>query len=68
MKPRLTALEIGDAARVLSAASGERITADMIQRDLKAGAPPNPDGSINLIEYAGWVIKQSHGGKQLQFP
>jgi len=63
MKALLTALEISVAAHALSVASGERITADMIQRDLNAGAPHNPDGSINLIEYAGWVLKQSHGGK-----
>lgn len=53
-----TALPVVDAARLLSAAGGTRVTAEMIQADIDAGAPTNADGSINLVQYAAWLIKE----------
>lgn len=46
-----TALSVTDAARLLSAASGQPIAVEMIQADLDAGAPANPNGTINLVWY-----------------
>ena len=31
---------------------------EMIATDLASGAPQNPDGTINLIEYAAWLAKE----------
>ncbi len=56
-----TALPVADAARLLSAAGGARVTAEMIQADIDAGAPTNADGTINLIQYAAWLIKEMSG-------
>ncbi|MCK6458137.1 MAG: hypothetical protein L6Q92_16605 [Phycisphaerae bacterium] len=56
-----TALPVADAARLLSAAGGTRVTAEMIQLDIDAGAPTNADGTINLIYYAAWLIKEMSG-------
>ena len=53
-----TALPIAHAARMLSAAGGQRVTAEMIQADLDAGAPTNADGTINLVQYAAWLVKE----------
>ena len=53
-----TALSIENAARLLTAASGRTISTDMISRDTDAGAPLNPDGTINLIHYAAWLAKE----------
>jgi hypothetical protein len=63
-KPALnpTALPVADAARLLSAAGGQRVTADMIQADIDAGAPTNGDGTMNLIYYAAWVVKEMARG------
>jgi hypothetical protein len=53
-----TALPVADAARLLSAAGGQLVTAEMIQTDIDAGAPTNADGSINLVHYAAWLIRE----------
>jgi len=58
MKPRIVALSVTDVARVLSAASGEKILPSMIEQDLRQGAPQNGDGSINLIEYTAWLVRE----------
>jgi hypothetical protein len=59
-KPALnpTALPVADAARLLSASGGQRVTAEMIQADIEAGAPTNGDGTINLVQYAAWLVKE----------
>jgi hypothetical protein len=49
------ALPLADAAKVLSAAGGQRVTIEMLQEDVAAGAPTNADGSINLLHYAAWL-------------
>jgi hypothetical protein len=41
---------------------GERVTEEMIRADLAAGAPKNPDGTINLVHYAAWLVKERSGG------
>ena len=59
-KPTLnpTALHVADAARLLSAAGGQRVTAEMIQADVDAGVPTNSDGTINLVHYAAWLVRE----------
>ena len=52
------ALPIAEAARMLSAAAGRSVTPDMIEADIAAGAPTNPDGTINLVRYAAWLVKE----------
>ncbi|MCK6458236.1 MAG: hypothetical protein L6Q92_17115 [Phycisphaerae bacterium] len=52
---------MADAARLLSAAGGTRVTAEMIQADVDAGAPTNADGTINLVQYAAWLVKEASG-------
>lgn len=51
------ALPLAEAAAVLSRLAGQPITEDMLRRDIAAGAPANPDGSINLVEYAAWLVE-----------
>ena len=53
-----TALSVADAARVLSAAGGQPVTAEMLERDVDAGAPTNPDGTISLVSYAAWLVRE----------
>jgi hypothetical protein len=63
-KPALnpTALPVADAARLLSAAGGQRVTAEMIQADVDAGAPTNGDGTINLVHYGAWLVREMASG------
>jgi len=57
--PRLNpaAMPLADAARMLSRAGGQRVTEAMLQADIDAGAPTNPDGTVNLVHYAAWLVK-----------
>lgn len=52
------ALTVEDAARVLSRMGGKPVTVDMLEADIDAGAPTNPDGTINLVHYAAWLVKE----------
>ena len=62
--PRLdpTALPVTYAAQMLSRVGGQRITEEMIRADIDAGAPTNGnsggDGTINLVQYAAWLVRQ----------
>ena len=56
------ALSVTDAARLLSAASGQRVTEEMIKVDVGLGAPINADGSLNLVHYAAWLVKEMATG------
>ena len=53
-----TAIAVTDAARLLSAAGGRSVTPEQIQADIDAGAPTNADGTINLVRYASWLVKE----------
>ena len=53
-----TSLTVDSAARLLTRASGQRVTPEMLKSDLDAGAPTNPDGTINLVHYAAWLVRE----------
>ena len=56
------ALPVADAARVLSRAGGSPITENLLRADIEAGAPTNADGTINLVHYAAWLVKEAERG------
>lgn len=56
------ALSVADAARVLTRLGGGEVTEAMLRADIDAGAPTNPDGSINLVHYAAWLVKEMARG------
>jgi len=35
----------------------------MIQDDIDAGAPTNPDGTVNLVAFAAWLVKEMGRGE-----
>ena len=49
-------------SQLLSKVSGKVVTVSMIERDLAHGAPANPDGTIHLVHYGAWLIKELEGG------
>jgi hypothetical protein len=56
------ALPLPDAARLLTTVSSQSVTVAMLEADLAAGAPRNADGTINLVHYAAWLVKEmGHG-------
>jgi len=62
--PRLdpTALPVTYAAQVLTRVGGQRITEEMLRADIDDGAPTNADGTINLVHYAAWLVRQMANG------
>ena len=56
------ALSVEDAAKVLSRMGGKPVTADTLEADIDTGAPTNADGTINLVHYAAWLVKEMSAG------
>jgi hypothetical protein len=52
------ALTLADTARLLARVGGQAVTVEMLQADVMAGAPTNADGTINLVHYAAWLVKE----------
>ena len=46
------ALTVEKAAEVL------RVGRAVLEADIAAGAPVNADGTINLVHYAAWLVKE----------
>ncbi|MFQ5734585.1 MAG: hypothetical protein ACE5KM_21835 [Planctomycetaceae bacterium] len=57
-----TALSIADAARLLTKAGSRLVTESALQRDIDDGAPTNADGTINLVNYAAWLVLEISRG------
>jgi hypothetical protein len=53
-----TSMTVADAARLLTRVGGQPVTIEMLHADLAAGAPANADGTINLVHYAAWLVKE----------
>ena len=60
---RITALSPARVAELLRRSGARQATADTVQADIAAGAPVNADGTVNLIHYAAWLVKElaAHG-------
>jgi len=56
------ALSVADAARLLAKLGGGGVTEAIIHADLAAGAPLNADGTIHLVHYAAWLLKEMGRG------
>ena len=50
------------AAKLLSAAAKVRVPVEQVAADLEAGAPQNSDGTMNLVQYAAWLVKEMGRG------
>jgi len=56
-----TALSIAEAALVLTRTGGQTVTEAMIREDIAEGAPTNANGTLNLVHYAAWLVKEMAG-------
>jgi hypothetical protein len=57
-----TRLAISDAVRALRAAGSSEVTVESLRVDIDAGAPTNADGTLNVIHYAAWLIREMARG------
>ena len=58
----LTALKPKELLEVLRKVGSKHASEEQIQRDIADGAPTNPDGTINLVHYAAWLVKEMSRG------
>jgi len=58
---RLVALSIEEVARALSAAGGEKITAEQVRVLAERGSLIRADGTVSLIEFAAFLTQEYHG-------
>ena len=49
---------MADAAKVLTKIGGVQITEAMLQEDIDSGAPVNTDGTLNLVHYGAWLVRE----------
>lgn len=54
---KITALQPEMLINLLKGAGSRLISAELLVADFEAGAPRNEDGTINLIEFAAWIVK-----------
>ena len=56
------AMTVEDAAKLLTKASGVRVSEAQIRADIEAEAPTNADGTVNLVHYAAWLVREMATG------
>ena len=54
---KLTALQPDMLVNLLTGAGSRLISPELLTADFAAGAPRNEDGTINLVEFAAWIVK-----------
>ena len=54
---KLTALQPEMLVNILRRAGSRLISAETLTADFEAGAPRNEDGTVNIIEFAAWLVK-----------
>ena len=55
------ALALEDVVKLLSRSGCRIMTMEMLQKDIDAGMPVNADGTVNLVKYTAWMIKEVNG-------
>ena len=59
---KITALPLADAARALSSAYGRLVTEEQVREVAERGGLLGPDGTVNLIAYAAYLVREmAHG-------
>ena len=54
----MQALPLETAAQLLTTLRRKQVSVEMLQSDIDAGAPVNRDGTLNLLNYAAWIIRE----------
>jgi len=52
------ALDIDDLVRLLRASGSRHVNVERVRADIDAGAPTNIDGTVNLVHYGAWLVRQ----------
>ena len=55
------ALSPENLVKVLVKSGYRAMTKETLQNDIDAGMPVNADGTVNLVKYMAWIIKEIDG-------
>ncbi|MGE4157622.1 MAG: hypothetical protein AB7F75_00830 [Planctomycetota bacterium] len=58
---KVTAISADDLALLLSKSAGKAVSGDTVRAHVEAGAPVNADGTLNLVHYAAWLVRELSG-------
>ncbi|HOB43668.1 MAG TPA: hypothetical protein PLK04_10210 [Bacillota bacterium] len=64
LNPR--ALTIADLSKVLTDCGFQPVTVDMIRKDIADGAPVNADGTIDIVRFTAWLVKEVRSGRRVE--
>jgi len=60
----LLALKPDQVVDVLVKSGFRDMTLELLHSDFDLGAPRNPDGTVNLIHYMAWILKEMYNGTE----
>ena len=60
----LLALKPDQVVDVLVKSGFRDMTLELLHSDFDLGAPRNPDGTVNLIHYMAWTLKEIYNGTE----
>jgi hypothetical protein len=58
---KVTTLSAEDLAILLSKSGSRTVTDETLRSHVVAGAPTNADGTMNLVHYAAWLVRELCG-------
>ena len=56
--PKITAITPKTLAEILLKSGSREVSEATIAADIEAGTPVAEDGTINMIEYAAWLVRE----------
>jgi hypothetical protein len=59
---KITAIQPEKLLEILRRSGSREVSAETIADDIAGGAPVSEDGTINMIEYAAWLIRETSRG------
>ena len=54
------ALSAENLVKLLQKAGYRAMTLELLQEDIDGGVPVNADGTISLVKYMAWIIREVH--------
>ena len=59
---KITAIQPEKLLEILRRSGSREVSAEIIADDIATGASVSEDGTINMIEYAAWLIRETSRG------
>lgn len=58
-KVSLAALTLEQAEKLIRKSGSSTMTQEVLKKHIHMGAPTNADGTINILHYVAWLIKEN---------